>query len=234
MDLVAEEVQLVDVREAVRAAGQVDVTEVREVDPIRVVREEDERLPEEEGHDGEVVADEPARRQADEQPEHGGRERDDGDRRLGLPVVVELGRGEDAVAVGAEADEGDVAEVEQPGVPDDDVEAEPHQPVQERVDGVTGHVLLRHHERKEGGRDDEHAELRDRRQKLPRPAGDACEPSPAPPALLVRGDPLVDADARRVGDVGRLREVHQTLRIAARPRRPLGRSRMTRIRNANT
>ena len=114
LELVAEEVERVDVRDPVRPVGDVVVLgQAEERDRLAVVGDGDEELAEEERHDRQVVADEPPRGQRDDEAEAGGRERDEHEDRERRPVLVELRRGEHRVAVGAEAEEGGVAEVEQ-------------------------------------------------------------------------------------------------------------------------
>ncbi len=143
---------------------------------------------------------------------------------------AELRRGEHRVAVGAEAVERDVAEIEEPRVPDRDVEAERKQHVQQRVEADADVVAVARHHRNER-RDDPEAEVeRGRRDALELALDDAEDPRAARPPLLVRGDPLVDADARRVR-IGRL---GHTFCTAARPSRPLGRAIMTAMRITNT
>src|SRR5204862_6733295 len=123
----AEDVQRVDVVEPVRAAGQIGIADEGKVDAVLVVDEYDERLAEEERDYREVVADEAARREADYQPD----ERRDGDREqdreLRLPVPSGVRRRDEAVGVRTEAEERDVAEIEQAREADGDVEAEPEQ-----------------------------------------------------------------------------------------------------------
>ena len=103
----------------------------------------DEELPEEERHDREVVAEQAPRRQRDEEAEDRRRDDDDRDDRERVPVQPELRRGEHRVAVRAEAVEGDVAEVEQPGVADDDVQPEREQHVEQRVEADADDVVVR-------------------------------------------------------------------------------------------
>jgi hypothetical protein len=205
--LVAEEVQRVDVVDPVRRAREVDVAEVREPDRVRVVHEHDERLPEEEGHDREVVAEQTPRGQPDEESDQGGRDDHDRDRDLRLEVVVELRRGEDPVAVGAEAEECDVAEVEKPGEADDGVEPEREQRVDQREDAVPEEVAARRDEGEERGGDDEDPEPAGGRQRVPAPPDEAEWARVAHPARLDRRDPLVDADPRLLRGVRAFRQV---------------------------
>jgi hypothetical protein len=75
--------------------------------------------------------------------------------------VGELRRGEQAQHVGTDGVERDVAEIEQTGVTDDDVQAEREQHVEQRdVDdanpGVAGHLHEeRQHQERDGGADDD-------------------------------------------------------------------------------
>ena len=125
---------------------------------LAVVVDRDEELAEEERDDREVVADEPPRGQGDEEAEADGRERDQRQDHPGRPVQPELRRGEHRVAVGAEAEEGRVAEVEQAGEADDDVEPEREQHVDKRVEADAEHVAVVGHERQHRGDDDERQE----------------------------------------------------------------------------
>ena len=166
----AEDRDLVDAGDAFRAVRDVDRR-------VEVVHEDADDLAEAERDDREIVAAQLQRRRAEQ---HAGAAGDQGaerdhhpprrvqaarkrrrDRREG---VGQLRRGEQAEHVGADRVEGDVAEVEQAGVADDDVEAERQQHVEQRdVDdahpGVAGHL---HHERQHeqrDRRDDEGGEL---------------------------------------------------------------------------
>src|SRR2546426_325331 len=71
----------------------------------------------------------------------------DGNRRFGLPVDAVVTRREQGIRVGAEAVEGDVAEVEQPREADDDVEAERQDRIEQRVQPVGEQISLVHPER---------------------------------------------------------------------------------------
>ena len=94
---------------------------------------------------------------------------------------------------------------------------------------------MAHQERQERHGDDEDRKPAEGREAIPDARERTLHSRPPRLPLPVRGNPLVDADARRLGGVGSLREVdHQTFWIAARPRRPLGRTRMTVISTANT
>src|SRR6476620_7591867 len=112
------------------------MTHKGEADPVGVVDEDDESLAEEERQDREVVAEQTARRQPDEQAHDRRTKYDHGDRRRCLPVVAELRRRKDRVEIRAAAEESDGAEVEKTCKPDDDVEAEGQQRVDEREQSV--------------------------------------------------------------------------------------------------
>jgi hypothetical protein len=201
--LVAEERERIDVGDPVGSAGHVLA---RDVLPSRV-REDDERLPEEEGDDGEVVAEQAPRGDAEHEPEEGAGDDDDGDRRRRGPVDAVLLRGELRVEIGAEAEEGDVAEVEEARVADDDVEPKREEEVDEREDPVDEEVAAVHPERERGGESGEEHEACRRRHVVERAAGEPREPRVALASFLDLGHPLVDADARAVSGVGRRRYV---------------------------
>ena len=143
------EVERVDVAEAVRA--------VRDAVRVGGVREDDEGLAEEERHDRQVVAEQPPRGRAEEQPEHGAQHDGGQDRVLGGPVVrvdvtfLVMSPREEGVGVGAESEERHVTEVEQPGEADDDIETEREERVDEDEEAVV--VDVRFAEGKEGQQD---------------------------------------------------------------------------------
>jgi hypothetical protein len=149
-------------------------------------------------------------------------------------VDAEVVGGEEREAVGAEAVEGDVAEVEQPGPADRDVQPEREQHEEERVDRDLHQVARVDEEGQERDRQGQEPELDVRR--------DPVEPRPQlrlPARLLAPGDavdPLVDADARPVGGVRALRDVRaaHTLLTVAFPKSPLGRRIITAIRIEKT
>src|SRR2546430_10710013 len=120
----AEQVERIDLVESVRAAGQVDLADERVGEIVEaavgVVDEDHEGLQEEERHDREVVAEQAPGSEPEQEPEERGRDGDDRDRDLGLQVVARMAAGHDPVEVGAEAEEGDVAEIEQPRETDDE------------------------------------------------------------------------------------------------------------------
>ncbi len=75
----------------------------------------------------------------------------------------ELRRREHRVAVGAEPEEGHVPEVEQPREPDDDVQPEREQHVDQRVEADPEHVAVVREERHAGGGDRERDVVPDHR-----------------------------------------------------------------------
>ena len=179
-DVPAEEPERVDVGEAVRAVG----------DPVRVggVREHHERLAEEEGDDREVVAEQPPRRGAEEEPEQRADRDAERDRVLRVPVVGErvallaVRAREEGVDVRAEAEEGDVAEVEQPGEPDDHVQPEREQRVDQDEDAVVEEVPARDREERDQDRRREQRQLPGGRQDPP----EVDDPARAGPAARSR------------------------------------------------
>jgi len=132
------------------------VAEVGKVDPVGVVDEDDKRLAEEQGQDREVVAEKSARRQPHEEPQDRSSDHDDRNCRHRLPVVAELRRREDGIEIRADTEERDVAEIQQSGKADDDVETERKQCVDEREQSVPENVPLAREEWKGGGRCREH------------------------------------------------------------------------------
>ena len=198
--LPAEEAELVDVEDAVRP-----VRDALAEDVVAVVRRGEEHLEEEQRHDREVVAREPSRGQADEPPDEAaddGNERDHDERRQ---VDVVLLRAEERVGVGADAEEGDVSEVEQPTPPHDDVEPEREEHEHDRVERHAADVAALEAEREQADDPDE--------ERQPGPPGNDGEPllegsehsSAARAALAVTRDPLVLPDRRAGVPLGRAR-----------------------------
>lgn len=118
-----EDVEVRDHGDAVGAVG-----DVGSGGAVQVVDGDAEDLSEAQGHDGEVVAAQSQGGGADEDAEderrghageHGGPEGE-----LDAGEAGELGAGDEGRGVGADAEEGDVSEVEESGEADDDVEAE--------------------------------------------------------------------------------------------------------------
>jgi len=93
-------------------------------------------LQEEERDDREVVADEPTRGEAEEQPDQSGEGRHCRKRSQRRPVDSVVLRRDERVAVRTDAEVRDVAEVEQAGEADDDVQTEPEGRVEERKQPV--------------------------------------------------------------------------------------------------
>src|SRR6266508_2956973 len=111
------------------------------------------------------------------------------------------------IEIRSESEEGDVPEIEQPRIADDDVEAEPEQRVEQREDAVAEEVTAVHPERERRRDSDEEGKAGRRghsRAETPSQPGEAGGPLSA---LLGSRDPLVDADARAVARVGRRRKI---------------------------
>ncbi len=147
---VAEEAERVDVEDPVRPTGQVGAEEL-----IAVRRHGQEELEEEERHDGEVVACETARRQAEQESDDGpdddyGRDGEDGRQ---MDAVL-LGA-EERIGIRADAVERDVAEVEQAAPADDDVQPEREQHVERDVERHSAHVSAVVCDRKQSDEGDE-------------------------------------------------------------------------------
>src|SRR6266536_2904806 len=118
-----------------------------------------------------------------------------------------LRRGELRVGVRTESEEGDVTEIEQARVPDDKVEPETEQDVQEREDPVGEEVAAVHPEGERRGGCSENCEPAGRRNNLDEP-GDYTEDAPAAlTAILDLGNPIVDANTRLVTFLGRRRQI---------------------------
>ena len=164
----AQDRDLVDAADALRPVGDVDRR-------VEVVHEHAHDFAEAEGDDREVVAAQLQGRRAEQHAGQAGDQRAERDHRPPRHVqavregggdrgkgVGELRRREQAQHVGADGVEGDVAEVEQAGVADDDVQAERQQHVEQRdVDdphpGVAGHLddERQHAERDRRGDEDD-------------------------------------------------------------------------------
>jgi hypothetical protein len=249
--VVTEEVERVDLVETIRPAGKVDFADegIREVAlaAVRVVDEDYERLQKEERHDGEVVAEQPPGREPQQESDQGGRDDHDRDRDLGLQVVPGVAAGHDPVEVGAEAEEGHVAEVEQPREADDDVQAQREQGVDERDQAITKEVPFVRDEAEDHERPQQDGQMTRGRYALPNASDGARKACVGLAALLDLRDPLVDSDLRpvdRVRPLGRsgreataglfaVRRTH-TFWSAGDPSSPLGRIRNMPIRSAKT
>src|SRR4051794_29164189 len=144
----------------------------------------------------------------------------------------------DPVQVRAEAEEGDITEIEQAGEPDDDVQSKRKQRVDDGNQPVAEEIALVRNEREDHEGTDEDGKSCNSRQPLPCAGNEARDTGARFPALLDVCDPLVDADARPIAGVGRLwsfsRHTAQTFWITGDPRRPLGRTRNMAINSANT
>ena len=207
----AEDLELVDVQDPVRA-----VRDAVAEDVVAVVRERQEHLEEEQRHDREVVAREPARRKADEEADDAADDRDERDHDERRQVDVVLVGAEERVRVRADAEEGDVAEVEQAAPADDDVEAEREQHEDDRVERDPPDVAALEPDREQADDPDEEREPRPPRHDLEALLDRAEHALAACPALAVPRDPLVATDggarrslggARLGGALERLREV---------------------------
>ncbi len=159
-DSVAD-VERVDQVDALRSVGDVDRG-------VEVVHEDANDLAESQRHDRQVVAAKLERRRAEQHAEKAG---DAGAERQDHPerqVQAEVRRREQGVDVGADRIERDIAEVEQPGEADDDVETErehdvEHREIQDAYPRLAGQ---RRHEWQERERD------RDQRHADPDPGRD--------------------------------------------------------------
>ena len=249
--MVAEEVERVDLVEAVRAARQVDPADegIGEVTraAVRVVDEDDERLQEEERHDREVVAEQPPRREPEQKPDERRRDDRNRDRDLCLQVMTGMAAGHDPVEVGAEAEERDVTEVEQAGEPDDHIQTKREQRVDDRDQPVAVKVPLAREDRKDRERPEQDYEAPRGRHALPGPANETGEALLGFAALVDVRNPFVHADARPVASIGTLgnsrrhtalevstRQPAHTFWITGEPSKPLGRTRNIAIRSPNT
>ena len=103
-------------------------------DVVAVVRERQEHLEEEERHDRQVVAREPARGKPDEEADDAADDRHERDHEQRRQVDVVLVGAQESVGVRADAEERDVAEVEQAAPADDDVQPEREQHEDDRVE----------------------------------------------------------------------------------------------------
>lgn len=151
----AEDLQVGDHRDAVGPVG-----EVGSGGAVEVVDGDAEDLSEAEGDDGEVVAAQSQGGGADEDAEderrghageHGGPEGE-----LDSGEAGELGAGDEGCGVGADAEEGDVSEVEESGEADDDVEAEGDGGDDEDVHAEVGVVFVVLDEGEERGGEEGH------------------------------------------------------------------------------
>jgi hypothetical protein len=116
--------------------------------------------------------------------------------------AVVLGR-KLGIEVRAESEERDVAEVEEAGVPDDDVETKTEKRVQQRENSVAEEVAAAHPEWQRCRERGEEHEPRRCREKRDSAAQQPGEPGVALAPVLDLRDPLVHADARPVACVGR-------------------------------
>jgi len=138
-DVPAEQPGLFDAGDAAGGAGD-----------LQIARGDAHDLAEAEGDDGEVVGAQPERRAADDDAGADGGEYRDRDR--GPEIPAEDG-GEDAHRIGANRKEGGVAEIEQAGIADDDVQAEREDGVEQRV-GEDHHGVGAEQRRRDHGGED--------------------------------------------------------------------------------
>ena len=223
----AEDLERIDVEDAVRAARDVVAAYL-----VAVRRHGEEEEQEEERDDRQVVADEPARRQPDEEARDGADDHDQRDHDDRGQVDSELLGAEQRVGVRADAVERDVAEVEQAAPADDDVEAEREQHVEHGLERDALDVARAGEDgQQREGRAEEHEPAPPRHPQ--HALLDLAHPPGAPrAALAVARDPLVLADRgpgglRGLG--GRLGGLAHTFLIPACPSRPLGRKIMNAI-----
>src|ERR1700756_2507108 len=115
--------------------------------------------------------------------------------------------GHDPVEVSAEAEEGDVAEIEQPGKADDDVETHRQEGVDDRDQPVAIEVALVRDEREDRERPEQNQEPPEGRGALPGPGDEPADACPGGPALVDPRDPLVGPDpgSSDIGRIDRLR-----------------------------
>jgi hypothetical protein len=102
---------------------------------------------------------------------------------------------EPCVAVGADPVERDVAEVEEPGEADSDVQPQREQRVDEGDRPDADDVVVRRHRRDEGGDPEEEQEECPTGEAVELALHAAGEPAIGLRPLVRAGDPLVDADA---------------------------------------
>ena len=207
----AEDLELVEVQDPVRA-----VREAVAEDVVAVVRERQEHLEEEERHDRQVVAREPARGKPDEEADDAADDRHERDHEQRRQVDVVLVGAEERVGVRADAEEGDVAEVEQAAPADDDVQPEREQHEDDRVERDPADVAALEADRDQADDPDEERRATPTTARLEALLDRAEHSLAACPALAVPRDPFVATDggarltlggARLGGTFERLREV---------------------------
>ena len=185
----AEDLELVEVEDPVRP-----VREAVAEDVVAVVRERQEHLEEEERHDRQVVAREPARGKPDEEADNASDDRHDRDHEQRGQVDVVLIGAQESVGVRADAEEGDVAQVEQAAPADDDVQPEREQHEDDGVERDPADVAALEADRHEADDPDEEREPRPPRDDL-EALLDRAEHSPAAgPSLAVPRHPFVATD----------------------------------------
>ncbi len=166
-----------------RDAGDA-VRPVRHLVPVE--QDDADDLAEAERDDRQVVAAQPQHRKAEREPETGG---EGAGHRQALPEAEAEMRRYQRVAVGADRVEGDVAEVEQPGEADHDVEAPAQHHVSEHEDAEIEPVAVDEGPERPGRRQDQQqagdAELR-RAAEAPGPLPDARGRPADPPESVQR------------------------------------------------
>ena len=167
----------------------------------------------------------------------------DRDRDLRLQVMAGVAARHDPVEVRAESEERDIAEIEQAGEPDDDVQSERKERVNDGDQPVAEEVALVRDEREDRERPEQEYQPSRWWDSLPAPADEAGEAPLGLATLVDVRDPFVHADARLVDNTRSRRHAApeawadhspQTFWITGEPRRPLGRTRNIAIRSANT
>src|SRR5690242_15583351 len=147
---------------------------------------------------------------------------------------VVMRRGDERVAVRADAEVCDVPEVEQTGEAHHDVQPESQRRVEHREQAVDEEVALVHPERKRPEDGDEEEQLDRVRRGVPAPRRGPEESARSRLAILGLGDPRVDADPRLrllvgLARNGCVRLFAHTFWIARDPSSPLGRKSMKRM-----
>jgi hypothetical protein len=117
--------QRIDAVDPLRSAGDVDRL-------VEVIDEDTNDLAETEGDDCQIIAAESQRRKAEQHAEAGGDQRANRQQHPERPVQAEVRRGEEAEQIGSDRVEGDVAEVEQAGKTDHQIQAEREQHIDQR------------------------------------------------------------------------------------------------------
>ncbi len=159
--------------------------------PVRLLPVDDDEaddLAEGERHDGEIVAAQAQHGEAEQHaPERG---EDAGERQADPERPAEIG-GEQRVGIGADRIEGDVAEIEQAGEPDHDVQAPAQHDIGEHEDREVEDVALVIEDHRH-----QHREDQKRRREVAADKRHAAAAPPAAPASRRRSDRSIVATAR--------------------------------------